>query len=124
MNGTFMGYITMNKKEFEQSKVFEQVKQGMISRVEAARRLGITTRWIRKKIKRYYDFGNVGLIHRSRGKISPYRWNLEHEKLLIELLQEEWHGFGPTFATEKLYEFYSIKASVETIRQSMIRAHL
>ncbi len=51
-----MGNITMNKKEREQSKVFEQVEQGMISRVEASRRLRITTRWLRKKIKRYYDW--------------------------------------------------------------------
>ncbi len=29
-----MGYITMNKKECKQSKVFEQIKQGMISRVK------------------------------------------------------------------------------------------
>ncbi len=29
----------MNKKEREQSKVFEQVRQGVISRVEASRRL-------------------------------------------------------------------------------------
>ena len=37
-----MGNITMNKKEHEHSKVFEQVRQSMISRVEAAIRLRIT----------------------------------------------------------------------------------
>lgn len=34
---------------------------------------------------------------------------VDHNNLLIELLQKEWHGFGPTLATEKLCELYSIK---------------
>ncbi len=119
-----MRYITMNKKECEQSKVFEQISQGMISRIEAAIRLGITTRWVRKKIKRYYASGNIGLIHRSRGKTSPYRWNTKYYNLLIELLQGKWYGFGPTFAAEKLHELYSIKVSRETVRKAMIRAHI
>ena len=84
----------------------------------------MTTRWLRKKIKRYYNFGDLGLIHKSRGKTSPDRWDSEHEKLLIELLQGEWHGFGPTFAAEKLHELYSIKVTGETACKAMIRAHL
>ena len=45
-----MEYITMNRKELEQAKMFEQVKQGTITKTEAARRLGITNRWVRAKV--------------------------------------------------------------------------
>lgn len=119
-----MGYLTMNHKEREQAKVFEQVKQGIITQNEAAARLRITARWVRSKIKRYYQFNDIGLIHKSRGKASPRRWDTEKERLLIELLQENWHGFGPTFATEKLEELHGIKVSKEVVRKAMIKANI
>lgn len=119
-----MGYITMNHKEREQAKVFEQVKQGIITQTEAAARLRITDRWVRSKIKRYYQFNDLGLVHKSRGKVSSRRWDTEKERMMIELLQGEWHGFGPTFATEKLEELHAIKVSREVVRKAMIRANI
>lgn len=117
-----MGYLIMNNKEREQSKVFEQVRQGIITQAEAAARLRITDRWVRTKFKRYCQFEDFGLVHKSRGKISSKRWAKENEQLLINLLQNEWHDFGPTFAAEKLEEKYSIKVSREVVRKVMIKA--
>lgn len=117
-----MGYLTMNHKEREQAKVFEQVKQGIITQNEAAARLRITARWVRAKIKRYYQFDDIGLVHKNRGRVSPRRWDAEKEQFLIELLQGNWHGFGPTFAAEKLEELHDIKVSKEVVRKAMIRA--
>lgn len=119
-----MKYITMNAKELEQAKVFEQVKLGKITKKEAAVRLRVTDRWVRKKYKRYSQFNDFGLVHRSRGKLSPNQWSSTNKKLLIALLQEEWQGFGPTFAAEKLEEIHQIKVSNETVRQTMIEAGL
>lgn len=119
-----MGYLTMNRKEREQAKVFEQIKLEAISQVEAAAKLGITDRWVRVKIKRYYEDGDAGLIHKLRGQKSLRSWNEDEKKLLIALLQNEWHGFGPTFAREKLEEVYSIKVSTEVVRQTMIKEGL
>jgi len=119
-----MGYLTMNRKEREQAKVFEQVKLGLITQAEAAAKLNITERWVREKIKRYYADRDHGLIHRLRGKASPNRWDPQENSLLISLLQQEWHGFGPTFTSEKLKEMYSIQVSKETVRQAMIQENL
>lgn len=119
-----MEYITMSSKELKQVKIFEQVKSGTISQAEAAARLRVTPRWVRSKIKRYYENGDIGLVHRSRGKISLRRWNKEEEDLLVKLLQGEWRDFGPTFATEKLEEVYQVKVSREVVRKSMIAANL
>ena len=119
-----MGYLIMNKKEREQAKVFEQIREGLITQVEAAARLRVTDRWVRKKLKRFYTSGDHGLIHRGRGKTSPRRWNEKHESFLIELLRGDWHGFGPTFAAEKLEELHEIKVSKEVVRKAMIRASL
>ena len=119
-----MGYITMNRKELEQVQIFELIKQGKITQVEGAARLRISDRWVRTKVKRYYQFGERGLVHGNRGKSSSKRWDQQQEKLLIELLQGDWHGFGPTFAAEKLEELHSIKVSREVVRKAMIRANI
>src|SRR4030042_5882861 len=119
-----MGYITMSPKEHEQSKVFALLKEGKITQREAAARLRFTDRWVREKIKRYRQLYDFGLLHRGRGKISPNRWSQEERQLLIDLLKNEWHGFGPTFAAEKLEELHSIKISREVVRQAMIQENL
>jgi len=119
-----MGYITMSHKELEQVQVFELIKQKKITQVEGAARLRISDRWVRAKVKRYYEFGVQGLVHGNRGKSSSKRWDQQQEKLLIELLKGEWQGFGPTFAAEKLEELHSIKVSREVVRKAMIRANI
>lgn len=119
-----MGHITMSRKEREQSRVFAQVKEGLITQIEAAARLRCTARWVRKKFKRYCQFDDFGLLHKSRGKASQKRWCQKKRLLLIELLNGDWHGFGPTFATEKLEELHSIKVSREVVRQIMLQEGL
>ena len=114
----------MSKKELEQLTVFKKVFGGEISRVEAAIQLRISERWARKKFKRYLNQGIAGLVHKNRGKPSYRRWCENEREFAINLLRSEWHGLGPTFAAEKLYELYSIKTSKETVRTAMIRANL
>ncbi len=119
-----MEYITMNQKELKQSNVFAQIKEGKITQVEAAAQLRFTDRWVREKMKRYREFNDFGLVHRSRGKASSRRWDQVNERLLTDLLQGAWRGFGPTFAAEKLEELHQIKISREVVRKAMIRAGL
>ena len=71
-------------------------------------------------MRRYEEYGDLGLIHRSRGKPSPKKWNIEEQELTVHLLETEWKGFGPTFVTEKLNKLKNIKTNKETVRQMMI----
>lgn len=119
-----MEYLIMNKKEREQLAVFNQLKQELITQKEAACRLKLSVRWVRKKKQRYFKDGDKGLIHKSRGKQSSRCWKDEERQLLIKLHQENWHGFGPTFSAEKLEELYGIKISKETARKTLIEAKL
>ena len=111
-----MNYITMNRKELEQARMFTAVLSGSITQVEAAARLRMTPRWINEKIKRFRQFEEFGLIHKSRGRLSPNRLNESTRQLIVKLAKEEWHGFKPTFMAEKLEEIYKIKISKETVR--------
>ena len=104
-----MEHITMSKKECEQIIVFEKIKGGEITRLEGALQLGLSERWVRKKIKRYLADGAGGVTHRSRNRISPKRWCVEEKAFAIELLRNDWRGFGPTFTAEKLRAYPKIE---------------
>jgi len=119
-----MEELIMSKKEREQLIVFEQLKNGEITQLVGAYKLGVTVRWVRKKFKRYLDEGVAGLVHKNRGRDSKKRWNEGEKKLAIDLLKSEWHGFGPTFTAEKLLELHDIKVSRETVRIAMINSGL
>lgn len=114
----------MNRKELEQAKLFSEVIKGSITQVEAAARLRMTPRWINKKIKRFVDLQEFGLIHKNRGKASPHRLNESTKELIIKLAKGEWQGFKPTFMTEKLEEYYNVKISKETVRKTLADAGL
>src|SRR5215467_13162270 len=106
-----MEHITMSNKEREQLIVFTRLKNGEIKQCEAALQLKMSVRWIRKKYKRYEQQGDKGIIHLARGCVSKKQWNGEQKALAMHLLKEDWRGFGPTFASEKLEELHGIKIS-------------
>jgi len=115
-----MGILAMSKKEREQLKIFERLASGQLTQSTAAQILKVSTRWIRKKLKRYREQGDAGLVHLNRGRPSSRKWNSKEKALAIELLKSEWRGFGPTFAAEKLAELKNIYVSAETVRKAMI----
>jgi len=119
-----MEHLIMNRKEREQLIIFEKLKNREISQIEAAFKLKMSTRWVRKKIKRFWKSGAGGIIHKSRGRKSPKQWSEKDRVIALNLLKNEWVGFGPTFAAEKLLELKNIKVSKETIRNVMIEAGL
>ena len=85
-----MGKITMSKKERKQLIVFNELKHGEITQAKAALKLGISTRWVRKKYKRYVLQGDAGLVHANRGKSSPRGWDghrIEHKTHILLHMQ-------------------------------------
>lgn len=117
-----MEHITMNRKEREQLIVFAQLKKGGISQKEAALKLKISPRWVRKKYKRYQENGAAGIVHANRNRESKRRWSANKAAFVVDLLRSDWHGFGPTFTAELLAKKYDIHVSKETLRQVMIKA--
>lgn len=113
----------MSKKERKQSFMFKKLQAGEITQAEAARNLGISIRWVRKKYKRFIAKDDAGLVHGNRGKSSSRKWDPQHEEIALSLLKSDWHDFGPTFAAEQLAK-QGIKVSPETLRKSMIKAGL
>jgi len=65
-----VGILVMSKKEREQLKVFERLNSGEITRTTASQMLKLSVGWFRKKLKRYREQGDKGLVHLNRGKLA------------------------------------------------------
>jgi len=117
-----MRNFIMSRKEIEQVKIFERIKNGEITRKEGALSLNMTYRWIKKKYKRYEEKGEeVGLLHGNRGKVSIHRIKDDILGKIEELILNGLEDAGPTFIAYKFEEIYQVKISKETIRKLMIR---
>ncbi|HEY8671015.1 MAG TPA: ISNCY family transposase [Terriglobales bacterium] len=115
----------MSQEERDKLEWLKRAKDGVISQREAARRMGVSDRWVRKLLKRMKRQGDCVVVHGLRGRASNRRIATKVQAQAIELLkQPDWHDFGPTFASEQLAKRHGIELSDETLRGWMIEAGL
>lgn len=112
----------MSQKEATRAQILGLVDELKISQKEAAERLNVTSRQVRRLIKRYHAEGLPGLISKKRGQVSNRRLDEATKATAIELIGTHYRDFGPTLVVEKLTEKHKLKLSVETVRQLMIAA--
>lgn len=112
----------MSHKEVKRAQVLELLKEAKISQQEAARRLGVTTRQVRRLAKRYQEDGLAGLVSKQRGSASNRRLDETTCATALNLIETHYRDFGPTLAREKLAERHNLHLSVESTRQIMIKA--
>ncbi|MGQ9854626.1 MAG: ISNCY family transposase [Candidatus Oleimicrobiaceae bacterium] len=94
----------MSEKERLRKGVFEVVRAGAWSLVEAAEHLNMSYRQCKRSYKRYLAEGDAGLVHRSRGRPSNRRKDDALREAVLQRYEERYEGFGPTLAAEKLAE--------------------
>lgn len=115
----------MSIKEANRLSVMRQMDKKILTMRKASEELGISLRQSKRIRKRYLREGAVGLISKHRGKVSPNRIDLKLKDAVIKILRrEEYTGFGPTFAQEKLKERHGYYLSDETIRKWMVQEGL
>lgn len=106
----------------ERSKILDLALAKRLSRQEAAKRLDMSTRQLRRLLKRYKDEGLAGIISNKKGNVGRVGHNADFKQKVIDLYVSKYPDFGPTFAAEKLLELDGIKISQETLRQWLIAA--
>ncbi len=118
------GLLTMSAREVERLTTIQQVINKQLTQQDAAGLLKLTVRQIKRLARAYRRHGAAGLISKQRGK----RSNRHHEhnvKTNAEVLvRENYHDFGPTFASEKLREMHQVNVNKETLRQWMVEWEL
>ena len=112
--------ITMTQKELKRLHIIKQVLEKKLKQIEAAEMLGLSSRQIRRIVKRIREEGEKGIIHRLRGQPSHRRLPKQIKNKVIALYRKKYQGFGPTLASEKLLEIDKIKISDETLRLWLI----
>ena len=113
----------MSLKEANRLSIMRQIDKKILNIGRASEALGVSLRQAKRIRKRYLLHGEMGLISKHRGKVSPNRIDSQFKSAVIKLLQrEEYTGFGPTFAMEKLRQRHGYYLSEETLRKWMIEA--
>ena len=115
------GYLLMSASERDRSHLVRRIIEKSLSRREAAERLGIGIRQIKRLVRAWKRQGDHGLVSRQRGRAAHNRLS-EATRLRIEqLLRATYPDFGPTLASEKLAERDGIVVSRETVRRIQTR---
>lgn len=116
--------VTLSAWELKQHKIINLALEGKLTNKQAAEELDLSTRQIKRLKTKVREGGVKELAHKNRGRKSNnqvFRGYLEHA---IELIKKKYADFGPTLATEKLFENHGIKIGKETIRKAMSEAGL
>jgi transposase len=120
-----MERIAMSQPERDKLEWLTRANDKLISQREAAEKIGVSERWVRKLLRRMKKQGDGVVVHGLRGRASNRKIAAETQKRAIELLkQPNWHDFGPTFASEQLAKRHGIAVSDETVRRWMIEGGL
>ncbi len=113
--------IMARPKELRRLHVIQKVLEGVVRQVEAAEILSLSSRQIRRIVRRIRREGEKGIIHKSRGRpnrrISP-----KVKDKVIQLYRKQYPDFGPTLASEKLLERDRITISDETLRRWLLES--
>jgi uncharacterized protein (UPF0248 family)/transposase len=112
--------LVMSQKERDRMKVIDQVAQGKLRQRQAAALVGLSERQVRRIVQRYQLEGDVGLVHRSRGRASNRTIPGQVREEAVRRVRECYSDFGPTLAGETLAERDGIAVSRETLRGWMI----
>jgi transposase len=122
--GDATGTITMSMREADRLKTIQAVVDGVLRTSQAAQRLGLTARQVRRVLKRYAAQGAAGLVSRKRGRPSNHQLDAGLADRALALIHQRYTDFGPTLAREKLLECHGLTLGKETVRQLMMGAGL
>ncbi len=116
--------LAMGAKDRDRLCVIRRVCAGECRQIQAAEMLGLSTRQVRRLVRRVETEGDAGVVSRRRGRPSNRRMDAGTLGRIEGLLRERYADFGPTLAAEKLLELHQIQVSSETIRRMQIRLGL
>lgn len=102
--------------------IYEKLKNKEIMLQSAAKQLGLSSRQVYTKLRRFIKEGPKGLVHRSKGRRSPRRRSQKEINKIVRIIRANYSDFGPTLAVEYLYKRHGIKIAKESLRLLMIKA--
>ena len=112
--------VFLSAREADRLAVIREVAERRLRQSEAARRLGLSVRQVKRLVRRYRERGEAGLASSRRGRPPNNAFDEAFKAVVMDLVRERYEDFGPTFACEKLLEEHGHRLSAETLRGWMI----
>ncbi|MCK4308076.1 ISNCY family transposase, partial [candidate division WOR-3 bacterium] len=116
--------IMATQEELKALHVIRKAIDKVITQKEAAETIDLTERQVRRKISRIRKEGDNGIVHRSRGEFSNRAIPDKTKSRALMLFKTNYADFGPTLASEKLFERDKISVNDETLRLWLINADI
>jgi len=113
--------IALSQRERDRLRVLQEVQQGHLTQVAAARRIKITDRQVRRLLLRLREQGDRAVIHGLRGRPSNRKFAAPLEQKILARVRQRYVDFGPTLAAEHLAK-EGLPVSRETLRKWMTKA--
>jgi transposase len=114
----------MKPREIRRLHLIHQALEKKISQQQAAEVAGLSTRQMRRLMKRIQQEGDRGILHRKRGQPSNRRLAEQVKQKVLKLYQQHYGDFGATLASEKLRERHRLTIHAETLRLWLRQAQL
>jgi len=110
------GTITMAQHELRRLHVIRKAIDKVITQKDAAEVVGLSLRQVQRMVARVKNEGDKGIVHKSRGRISNRSISDAIRRKVLKIFKATYYDFGPTLASEKLFERDKIKINDETLR--------
>src|SRR4051812_42594540 len=111
----------MTQRDRDRLVVLKKAQKSLMTQQQAAGELGITTRQVRRLLRRLREEGDKAVIHKLRGQRSNRKTGRKTQEKIVRILSGEiYRGFGPTLASEYLKAKHRIGIGREALRQIMM----
>lgn len=112
--------VCMSTRDSLRAGICERLVEKALSEAEAAGRLGLGVRQVRRLKRRVKEEGPRGVIHRSRGRPSPRRISEAVQADVVCLYRETYTGWNMVHFGEFLASRHGITLSAETLRKMLL----
>ena len=116
--------IAMTQGELKRLYVIRKALDKSITQFEAAGIIDVSLRQVQRIVRTVRAEGDEGIIHKSRGRISNRALSKKIKDKALRLYKEKYPDFGPTLASEKLFEIDKIRINDETLRLWLAEASI
>jgi len=116
--------IVMKPEEMRRIHIIRTAMEKAITQNEAAVKIGVCERQVRRIVARVRAIGDRGIVHRLRGKKSNRAFGDSVKNKVLELFKDKYSDFGPTLASEKILERDKIKVNDETLRRWLVERNI
>jgi len=117
-----MSVSQFSSREQEKMAIILSAIKGKITNAHAAKQLRLSIRQVQRAKVKIRLNGTAGIVHQLKGKPSNHQLDNRLKEKALELVEEKYNDFKPTFAAEKLDEIHGLAVNPQTLRRWMATA--